>query len=80
MVGEDDGILKHLQSTKARISIWSLLASSTTHKKTLIRALSRIRVDTTTLLEGLKHMFTTGQVSYIVFFEDDLPREGLDHT
>ena len=39
---EDDEILKQLQSTQARISIWSLLASSTTHRETLIKALSRI--------------------------------------
>ena len=37
---EDDEILDQLQSTQPRISIWSLLASSTTHRETLIRALS----------------------------------------
>ena len=77
---EDDEIIKQLQSTHARISIWSLLASSTTHKETLIRALSRIRVDTTTSPEGLIHMLTTGRASCIVFSEDDLPPEGSDHT
>ena len=41
-VREDDEILKQLQSTHAHISIWSLLASSTTHRETLIRALSHI--------------------------------------
>ncbi|RVW65904.1 hypothetical protein CK203_007281 [Vitis vinifera] len=29
---EDDEILRQLQSTQARISIWSLLASSSTHR------------------------------------------------
>ena len=42
IVREDDEILKQLHSTQARISIWSLLASSTTHRETLIRAPSRI--------------------------------------
>ena len=37
---EDDEILRQLQSTQARISIWSLLASSSTHRDTLTRALS----------------------------------------
>ena len=60
IVREDDEILKKLQSTQARIFIWSLLASSTTHRETLIKALSRIRVDTTTSLEGLIHMITVG--------------------
>ena len=77
---EDDEIIKQLQSTHARISIWSLLASSTTHRETLIRALSRIRVDTTTSPEGLIHMLTAGRASCIVFSEDDLPPEGSDHT
>ncbi|KAL6312346.1 hypothetical protein AAG906_008000 [Vitis piasezkii] len=45
---EDDEILRQLQSTQARISIWSLLASSSTHRDALTRALSQIRVDTTT--------------------------------
>ena len=66
-VREDDEVLNQLQSTHARISIWSLLASSTTHRETLIRALSRIRVDTTTSPEGLIHMLTVGRASCICF-------------
>ena len=77
---EDDEIIKQLQSTHARISIWSLLTSSTTHRETLIRALSRIRVDTTTSPEGLIHMLTAGRASCIVFSEDDLPSEDSDHN
>ena len=46
----------------------------------MIRALSRIRVDTTTSPEGLIHMLTAGRASCIVFFEDDLPSEGSEHT
>ena len=42
IVREDDEIIKQVQSTDARISIWSLLASSTTHRETLIKALIRI--------------------------------------
>ena len=79
-VREDDEIIKQLQSTHACISIWSLLASSTIHRETLIRDLSRIRVDTTTSPEGLIHMLTAGRASCIVFSEDDLPPEGSDHT
>ena len=37
---EDDEILRQLRTTQARISIWSLLASSSTHRDALIRALS----------------------------------------
>ncbi|RVW77924.1 hypothetical protein CK203_048275 [Vitis vinifera] len=45
---EDDEILRQLRSTQACISIWSLLASSSTHRDALIWALSQIRVETTT--------------------------------
>ena len=37
---EDDEILRQLQSTQTCISVWSLLASSNTHRDALIRALS----------------------------------------
>ncbi|RVW60319.1 Ran-binding protein 1-like a [Vitis vinifera] len=46
---EDDDILRQLQSTQTRISIRSLLASSITHRDALIRALSQIKIETTTL-------------------------------
>ena len=36
---EDDDILHQLHTTQACISIWSLLASSSTHKDTLVKAL-----------------------------------------
>ena len=37
---EDDEILRQLRTTQAHISIWSLLASSNTHRDVLIIALS----------------------------------------
>ena len=77
---EDDEILRQLQSTQARIFIWSLLASSNTHWDALTRALSQIRVDTTTTPEGLIHMMTAGRATCIVFSDDDLPPEGSSHT
>nr|CAN75227.1 hypothetical protein VITISV_043867 [Vitis vinifera] len=77
---EDDEVLRQLQSTQARISIWILLASSSTHRDALIRALSQIRVETTTTPEGLIHMMTAGRATCIVFSDDDLPPDGLDHV
>ncbi|RVW61664.1 hypothetical protein CK203_065913 [Vitis vinifera] len=77
---EDDEVLRQLQSTQARISIWSLLASSSTHRDALIRALSQIRVETTTTPEGLIHMMTASRATCIVFSDDDLPPDGLDHV
>ena len=46
----------------------------------MIRALSQIRVETTTTPEGLIHMMTVGRATCIVFSDDDLPPEGSDHT
>ena len=58
---DDDEILRLLQSTQARISIWSLLASSSTYQDALIQTLSQIRVEITTTPEWLIHMVTTGR-------------------
>ena len=69
-----------LRTTQARISIWSLLASSSTHRDALIRALNQIRVDTATTLEGLIHFLTVDRATCIMFFDNDLPPEGLDHV
>ena len=77
---EDDEILRQLRTTQARISIWSLLASSSTHRDALIRALSRIGVDTTTTLEGLIHFLTADRATCITFSDNDLPPEGFSHV
>ena len=77
---EDDGLLRQLQSTQARISIWSLIAPSSTHRDALIRALSQIRMETTTTLEGLIYMMTVDSATCIVFSDDDLPPKGSNHT
>ena len=57
-----------------------MLASSSTHRDALIRALSQIRVETTTTPEGLIHMITADKATCIVFSYDDLPLEGSNHT
>ena len=77
---EDDEILCQLRTTQARISIWSLLASSSTHRDALIRALSHIRVDTATTPRGLIHFLTADRATCIVFSDNDLPPEGSDHV
>ena len=77
---EDEKILRQLHTTQARISIWSLLALSSTNRDALIRALNQIRFDTTTTLGGLIHFLTTNRVTCIVFFDNDLPPEGSDHV
>ena len=46
----------------------------------MIRALSQIRVETTTTPEGLIDMVTVGRANCIVLSDDDLPPDGPDHT
>ena len=77
---EDDEILCQLCTIQACISIWSLLASSNTHRDALIRALSQIRIDTATTPKGLIHFLTVDRATCIVFSDDDLPLDGLDHV
>ena len=80
VIREYDEIMRQLQSTHARISIWSLLASSTAHRDALIRSLSRIRVESAISSDGLIHMLTADRATCIVFSADDLPVGGSDHT
>ena len=56
------------------------MASSSTHRDALIRALGQIRVDTTTTPEGLINMLTPDRATCIVFSDDDLPPEGSNHV
>ena len=77
---EDDEILRQLRTTQTRIYIWSLFASSSTHRDAFIRALNKIRVDTATTLRELIHFLTADRATCIVFSDDDLPSEGLDHV
>ena len=64
----------------AYISIWSLLASSSTHRDALVKALGQIRVDTTTPPpEGLIHFLIVDRATCIIFSDDDLPPEGSGH-
>ncbi|RVW76545.1 hypothetical protein CK203_064339 [Vitis vinifera] len=52
---EDDEILRQLRTTQARISIWSLLSSSSTHRDALVRAFARLGL---TLLLPQRGLFT----------------------
>ena len=69
-----------MRTAQARISIWSLLALFITHRYALIRVLIQIRVDTATTPKGFIHFMTADIATYIVFFDADLPPEGLDHV
>ena len=55
------------------------MASFSTHRDALVKALGQIRVDTATTLEGLIHILIIDRASCIVFSDDDLPLEGSYH-
>ena len=46
----------------------------------MIKALSHIKVDIATTLEGLIHFLTVDKDTFIVFFDDDLPPDGSYHV
>ena len=56
------------------------MASSSTHRDALVRALGQIRVDTATTPEGLIHMLTADRATCIAFCNDDLPPKGSNHV
>ncbi|KAL6333875.1 hypothetical protein AAG906_039285 [Vitis piasezkii] len=51
----------------------------TCYSNALVRALSQIRIDTSTTPEGLIHILTADRATCIVFSDDDLPLEGSGH-
>ena len=76
----DDEILRQLHTTQARISIWSLLASSSAYRDALVKALNQIRFDTANTLEGLIHLLIADRATCNVFSDDDLPPKGSNHV
>ena len=52
------------------------MASSSTHKDALVKALNQIRIDISTTPKELIHILTTDKATCIVFSNDDLPSEG----
>ena len=56
------------------------MASSSTHKDALVRALGKIKVDTATTPKGLIHILKIDRGTCFVFSDDDLPPEASDHV
>ena len=56
------------------------MASSSTHRDALVKALGQIRLDTATTPERLIHILTIDKDTCIIFSNDDLPLEGSDHV
>ena len=56
------------------------MASSSTHRDALIKALSHVRVDIATTSEELIYFMTADRAMCIMFFDDDLPPKGSNHV
>ncbi|XP_059288162.1 uncharacterized protein LOC132041467 [Lycium ferocissimum] len=78
---KDYSIVEHLHKTPARISVMSLLLSSSQHRLALMKALDEVQVPAGTISETLAEI-----VGYVVrahrlsFSDDELPREGKTHN
>ncbi|XP_059277572.1 uncharacterized protein LOC132031625 [Lycium ferocissimum] len=78
---KDYSIVEHLHKTLPRISVMSLLLSSSQHRLALMKALDEVQVPAGTTSETLAEI-----VGYVVrahrlsFSDDELPREGKSHN
>ena len=50
---EDDMILEQLKKAKASVSIWKLLIHSSSHRKALVKALTKMNIQTNATLEAM---------------------------
>ena len=50
---DDDLILEQLKKAKANMSIWELLMHSSSHRKALVKALTKMNIQTNATLEAM---------------------------
>ena len=55
---EDELILEQLKKAKASVSIWELLMHSSIHRKALVKALTKMNIQTTKTLEAMVDKIT----------------------
>ena len=77
---EDDLILKQLKKAKVRVSIWELLMHSSSHRKALVKALTKMNIQTNTTIEAMVAKITKNKQGVITFSNGDLPVEGRNHN
>ena len=58
---EDDLILEQLKKAKANVSIWELLMHSSSHRKALVKALTKMSIQTNTTPEAMVAKITENQ-------------------
>ena len=77
---DNDLILEQLKKAKANVSIWELLMHSSSHKKALVKALTKMNIQTTATPEAMVARITENKQEVITFSNADLPVEGRNHN
>ena len=76
----DDLILEQLKKAKASVSIWELLIYSSSHRKALVKALTKLNIQTNATLEAMIAKITKNQQGIITFSDADLPVERRNYN
>ena len=77
---EDDLILEQLKKAKASVSIWELLIYSSSHRKALVKALTKMSIQTNATPKAMVAKITENKQGVITFSDTDLLVEGRNHN
>ena len=75
---EDDMILEQLKTAKA--SVWELLMHSSSHRKALVKALTKMNIQTNATPEAIVAKIIENKQGVITFSDADVPVEGRNHN
>ena len=77
---EDDLILEQLKKSKASMSVWELLMHSSSHRKALVKALTKMSIQTNATSEAMVAKITENKQGVITFSNINLPVERRNHN
>ena len=77
---DDDMILEQLKKAKANVSIWELLIHSSSHINALVKALTKMNIQTTAIPEDMVARITENKQGVITFSNINLPVERRNHN
>ena len=77
---EDNLILEQLKKAKANVSRWELLIHSSSHRKALVKALTKMNIQTNATPEAMVARIIENKQGIITFSDADLPKEGRNHN
>ena len=77
---DDDLILEQLKKAKANVSIWKLLMHSSSHRKALVKALTKMNIQTNATPEAMVAKITENKQGVITFSDANLLVEGRNYN